>query len=91
MPRMRHRGDAYSRNDKGKLRSQEIQKGTQRTQEKTERLLRSFKVTLEDAVSLDTALREIHRASECALQWPQWQVDPLGEGKLTSPSGSQKA
>ena len=35
-------------------------------------------------------LREIHRASDCALQWPQRPIGSLGEAKLVSPRDIQK-
>ena len=35
-------------------------------------------------------LREIHRASECALQCPQRPIDSRGEAKLVSPRDFQK-
>ena len=35
-------------------------------------------------------LREIHRASECALQCPQKPIGSLGEANLVSPRGFQK-
>ena len=35
-------------------------------------------------------LREIHRASECALQCPQRPIASRGEANLVSPSGFQK-
>ena len=37
-----------------------------------------------------SALREIHRASECALQCPQRPIDSRGEANLVSPRGFQK-
>ena len=35
-------------------------------------------------------LREIHRASECALQWLQRPISSLGEANLVSPRDFQK-
>ena len=35
-------------------------------------------------------LREIHRASECALQWPQRPIGSRGEANLVSPRDFQK-
>ena len=37
------------------------------------------------------SLREIHRASECALQCPQRPIGSRGEAKLVSPRDFQKA